>query len=321
MTLGICPSLIMRNLIPGDEVSMQIDEIKSRIGSGLLSFPVTHFDQDLRFSRKNYQDHVARLSQYDAAGLFVAGGTGEFFSLTPSEIIEVLSAAREVVLDTPIICGCGYGTHLAVSIACEAEQAGADGLLILPPYLVNSTQEGLYAHVKAICDAVNIGVIIYNRDNSIISADTLLRLCDSCPNLIGFKDGSGNIGLVREISTKMGDRLSYIGGMPTAELFADAYNAAGMTTYSSAVFNFLPEMALRFFRASCDGDTATTEQLLKDFFFPFAKIRDRQPGYTVSIVKAGLRIVGEDAGPVRSPLTDLTPEEHDMLRPLVEKYR
>ena len=129
MTLGICPSLIMRNLIPGDDVSMQTDEIKSRIGSGLLSFPVTHFDQDLRFSRKNYQDHVARLSQYDAAGLFVAGGTGEFFSLTPSEIIEVLSAAREVVLDTPIICGCGYGTHLAVSIACEAEQAGADGLL------------------------------------------------------------------------------------------------------------------------------------------------------------------------------------------------
>jgi 5-dehydro-4-deoxyglucarate dehydratase len=299
---------------------MQTEEIKKRIGAGLLSFPVTHFDNDLNFFKTGYQDHVARLAHYDAAALFAAGGTGEFFSLLPSEVIEVLSAAKEVAGDMPIICGCGYGTRMAVDLAVDAERAGADGLLVLPPYLVNATQQGLYAHVKAICDAVNIGVIIYNRDNSIINAETLARLCDDCPNLIGFKDGSGQIGLVQEISTMLGDRLTYIGGMPTAELFADAYNAAGMTTYSSAVFNFVPEMALQFFAALRDGDKAVTQRLLKDFFYPFAKIRDRQPGYAVSIVKAGLRIIGQDAGPVRSPLTDLMPEEHDMLRPLVEKF-
>lgn len=299
---------------------MQTEEIKNKLGSGLLSFPVTHFDEENEFNKIGYQSHVDRLSQYDASGLFVAGGTGEFFSLTPAEVINVLKAAKEVSGDTSIICGCGYGTQMAKNIAKEAEQAGADGLLILPPYLINSTQEGLFAHVKAICDSVDIGVIIYNRDNSIVNAETLLRLCDVCPNLIGFKDGSGNIGLVREICAVLGDRLTYIGGMPTAELFADAYGAVGMTTYSSAVFNFIPEMALQFFNAMRDNDKVTTERLLKDFFFPYAKIRDRSAGYAVSIVKAGMRIVGHDAGPVRSPLTDLTDEEMEMLIPLVKKY-
>ncbi len=299
---------------------MQTEEIKNKLGSGLLSFPVTHFDENFKFLKKSYQDHVSLLSHYDAAGLFVAGGTGEFFSLTPAEVIDTLRAAKEVADDTPIICGCGYGTQIAISIAEEAEKAGADGLLVLPPYLVNSTQEGLYAHVKAICDSVKIGVIIYNRDNSIINAETLMRLCDSCPNLIGFKDGSGKIGLVREICAKLGDRLTYIGGMPTAELFADAYGAAGVTTYSSAVFNFVPEMALQFFNAVRDNNKDTIERLLMEFFFPYAEIRDRQTGYAVSIVKAGMRIIGQDAGPVRSPLTDLTAEEHEMLAPLVKKY-
>lgn len=64
-----------------------------------------------------------------------------------------------------------------------------------------------------------------------------------CPNLIGFKDGSGDIALVRQITARMGDRLTYLGGMPTAELFAESYLGAGFTTYSSAVFNFVPALA------------------------------------------------------------------------------
>lgn len=299
---------------------MHTEDVKTQLASGLLSFPVTHFDEDFGFMKSEYQDHVARLAHYNAAGLFVAGGTGEFFSLTPAEVISTLRAAKEVTGDTPVICGCGYGTQIAMGIAREAEKAGADGLLVLPPYLVNSTQDGLYAHVKAICDAVDIGVIVYNRDNSVINAATLEKLCNACPNLIGFKDGSGNIGLVREICAKLGDRLTYIGGMPTAELFAEAYGAAGVTTYSSAVFNFVPEMALQFFKAFREDDKETVQTLLQDFFFPYADIRDRQSGYAVSIVKAGMRLVGHDAGPVRPPLTDLTEEEHDMLQSLVAKY-
>jgi len=299
---------------------MTLDEIKTKLGSGLLSFPVTHFDAEHRFLPDAYAAHVDWLCQYDAAGLFVAGGTGEFFSLTPAEVIEVLKTAKQVAGDMPIVCGCGYGTQMAIDLAVAAEKNGADAILLLPHYLIQATQEGLYRHVKAICDAIGIGVIIYNRDNSIIGADTVRRLADDCPNLIGFKDGSGKIHVVREICAKLGDRLVYIGGMPTAELYAEAYGAAGMTTYSSAIFNFLPKLALTFFEAVRDGDKATVERILKDFFYPYSDIRDRKAGYPVSIVKAGLTVIGRHAGPVRPPLTDLTDEELAMLEPLITQH-
>jgi len=299
---------------------MTPSEIKGRIASGLLSFPVTHFTDDRALDLDSYQRHVAWLAGFDAAALFAAGGTGEFFSLTGAEVAAVTRAAKEAAGDVPIIAGCGYGTAMASEIAREAENAGADALLLLPPYLIGSPQEGLYRHIKAVCDATGLGVIVYNRANAVASADTMVRLADACPNLIGFKDGTGQIGTVREITARLGDRLVYVGGMPTHELFAEAYNGAGVTTYSSAVFNFVPAMAVRFYRAMRTGDRATMHRLLTGFFFPFAKIRDRQAGYAVSIIKAGTRMIGHRCGPVRPPLTDLTGEEEAMLRPLVEKF-
>jgi 5-dehydro-4-deoxyglucarate dehydratase len=295
--------------------------LKAALGAGLLSFPVTAFDADDRFARNVYEEHVGWLAGFDASVLFAAGGTGEFFSLSPDEIPEIVAAAKASAGKTPIVAGCGYGTRMAVSIARDAEKAGADGILLLPHYLIDAGQEGLFQHVKAVCDAVSIGVMVYNRDNAILTAETLSRLCDVCPNLVGFKDGSGDISLVRKVTAVMGDRLTYLGGMPTAELFADAYLGAGVTTYSSAVFNFVPALAQEFYKALRAGDTATTNRILIDFFYPFMEIRNREKGYAVSAVKAGVRLMGFDAGSVRSPLTDLKPEEVKMLEKLVEAYR
>ncbi|TPW29880.1 5-dehydro-4-deoxyglucarate dehydratase [Pararhizobium mangrovi] len=300
---------------------MEPNEIKAALGSGLLSFPVTPFDAEGAFAPARYAEHIGWLSGFDASALFAAGGTGEFFSLTPSEIPGIVRAAKAAAGDTPIVSGCGYGTRMAIDIAQAAEEAGADGVLLLPHYLIGASQEGLAAHVEAVCRSVKIGVTVYNRDNSILRADTLARLCERCENLIGFKDGSGKIGLVREITTKLGDRLTYLGGMPTAELFAEAYLAAGVTTYSSAVFNFVPELAQRFYSALRAGDRAGVERILTDFFYPFMAIRDRNTGYAVSAIKAGVRLAGFEAGPVRPPLTDLSEEESAMLADLVERNR
>jgi 5-dehydro-4-deoxyglucarate dehydratase len=159
--------------------------------------------------------------------------------------------------------------------------------------------------------------MVYNRDNSVLQADTLARLCDECPNLIGFKDGTGDIGLLRQVTAKMGDRLMYLGGMPTAEIFAEAYLGAGVTTYSSAVFNFVPGLANEFYVALRAGNRTTCERILIDFFYPFMAIRNRVKGYAVSAIKAGVRLQGFDAGPVRAPLVDLTDEELVMLDNLI----
>ncbi len=295
------------------------EELRIRLGQGLLSFPVSHFLPDRSPSLDSYSRHVERLSRYPAAGLFAAGGTGEFFSLTPDEVRDFVAAAKAAAGDVPIVGGCGYGTAMAVEIARSLETAGADGLLLLPHYLIDASQEGLEAHVQAVCGAVDIGVIVYNRANSILRADTIGRLLDRCPNLIGFKDGSGTVDVVREVALRFGDRLVCIGGMPTHELFAEAYLGAGAATYSSAVFNFVPDLAVRFHQALHAGDRATVEGLLRGFFLPWAELRDRKPGYAVSAVKAGVRLAGHPAGPVRPPLTDLSASEEDFLLDLIDR--
>jgi len=296
-------------------------DLQQKIGSGLLSFPDTPFYSDNRFAPKPYAAHIEWLAQYPAAGLFAAGGTGEFFSMRPEEVVAAVKTAKSVAGDVPILSGCGYGTAMAVDLARAVEAGGADGILLLPHYLTEAGQAGLAAHVKAVCDAVGIGVVVYNRANSRLTAATLAKLCDECPNLVGFKDGTGDIATVRRLVATLGDRLTYVGGMPTHEFYAEDYNAMGVTTYSWAVFNFVPDLALDFFNAMRADDKSTMAGLLDSFFYPFMDIRDRQPGYAVSAIKAGVRIKGFDARPVRSPLTDLTEAEEGMLAELIGKVR
>lgn len=297
---------------------MNPEELKAALGSGLLSFPTTAFKPDLSFDEDGYRTHIDWLDGFGASALFAPGGTGELFSLTPAEAAAVTRVAKDTSRNTPILGGAAYGTALAVEMAKAAEAAGADGVLLLPPYLMFCEQEGLIAHVKAVCAAVGIGVVVYNRDNIVLTADSLTKLCEQCPNLIGFKDGYGEVDRVIEITTRLGDRLTYIGGMPTHELYATAYFAAGVTTYSSAVFNFVPELAQTFYAALKAGETAVTDRILKDFFFPLTELRNRRKGYAVSIIKAGVIARGGSAGPVRPPLVDLTREETSQLKRLLD---
>jgi 5-dehydro-4-deoxyglucarate dehydratase len=218
-----------------------------------------------------------------------------------------------------VIAGCGYGTAMAVDLAEEAENRGADGVLLLPPYLANSEQAGLAAHIEKVCKSVSIGVIVYNRDNAIANDVTLAELCERNANLVGFKDGVGDIELLTRIYSRLGNRVTYIGGMPTAETFALPYRDIGFDTYSSAIFNFMPVWAQRFYKAVKAGDRATVAHHLKDFVMPYIAIRNRARGYAVAIVKAGCRLVGRPAGHVRTPFTDLKPAELEELRVLIAR--
>jgi 5-dehydro-4-deoxyglucarate dehydratase len=301
---------------------MTPNEMAQTIGKGLLSFPVTHFDGENRFDEKPYREHCAWMLEKPLAGLFAAGGTGEFFSLGQSEVARVVAAAvDEAKGKVPVVAGCGYGTQMAIELAQAAEAAGADGILLLPPFLITGTQEGFSAHIEAVCKATKLGVIVYNRDNGIIEDEALARLCDRNPNLVGYKDGIGDIELMTRIYTRMGDRLTYIGGLPTAETFAAPYLKMGVTTYSSAIFNFLPDWALGFYNAVRAEDQATVLNGLRDFVMPYIALRNKGKGYAVSIVKAGMRAIGRPAGPVRTPLTDLNDAEYKELCALIAKVQ
>ena len=298
---------------------MQPNEFAQKIGAGLLSFPVTHFTDDgATLNESAYRKHLDWLLEHKPAGLFAAGGTGEFFSLTLDEFSQVVRAAVDQTKHrVPVVAGCGYGTAIAKQFAQAGEAAGADGLLLLPPYLVNADPTGLSAHVEAVCKSTRLGVIFYNRDNAILNDIWLAKLCDRCPNLVGFKDGYGDIELMTRIYARLGDRLTYVGGLPTAETFALPYLEMGVTTYSSAIFNFLPKFAQDFYAAVRRRDHEHVYRELRDFVIPYIEIRNRKKGYAVSIVKAGMRAIGRPAGPVRSPLSDLDAAEMESLSKLI----
>ncbi|MEN9904499.1 MAG: hypothetical protein RLZZ555_1064 [Pseudomonadota bacterium] len=295
-------------------------DLKQVMSSGLLSFPVTDFHADGSFNAKGYADRLEWLAPYGATALFAAGGTGEFFSLTADEYPSIIKTAVDTCKGkVPIIAGVGGPTRFAIQCAQAAEAAGAHGILVLPHYLTEASQEGLINHVEQICKSVKFGVIIYNRGITRFTPDSLAILADRCPNLIGFKDGVGNIEIMSSIYSRMGDRFSYLGGLPTAEVYAAAYKALGTPVYSSAVFNFIPKTAMEFYEAVRTDDMATQHRLLREFFHPLLKIRNRTEGYAVSMIKAGAKIVGHDAGPVRAPLSDLTPGEYEELAALIAK--
>jgi 5-dehydro-4-deoxyglucarate dehydratase len=119
------------------------------------------------------------------------------------------------------------------------------------------------------------------------------------------------------IYARLGDRLTYVGGLPTAETFALPYLEMGVTTYSSAIFNFLPNWAQSFYAAVRRRDHAEVYKQLREFVLPYIEIRNRRKGYAVSIVKAGMRAIGRPAGPVRTPLIDLDANETEMLSKLI----
>ncbi len=293
-------------------------ELKSIIGSGLLAFPVTCFTSAGEFDEQAYRESIDVNVESGAVALFAPGGTGEFFSLGAGEYEQVVrAAARQAAGRLPILGGAGYGVRQAVELAHSAEAAGADGLLLFPPYLMKCEQGGLFDYVSAVCSATSLGVVVYNRDNAIYSIDTILRLCEKHPNFIGFKDGHGDLEQLTTLRAQVGDRLSYIGGMPTAEVFAASYMAMGFSTYSSAIYNFVPDFAMHFFRAIHNGNSGFVESALREFFQPYLMLRNRRRGYAVSIVKAGMRITSRDPGPVRAPLTDLTEAETQELRELI----
>ena len=299
---------------------MTPQELKTIMGSGLLSFPITDFDANGDFNAKSYAERLEWLAPYGASALFAAGGTGEYFSLAGPEYSEVVKTAVETCRGkVPIIAGAGGPTRMAITHAQEAERLGAHGVLLLPHYLTEAGQDGLIEHVAQVCNSVKFGVIVYNRDRCKLTPQSLAILAERCPNLVGFKDGVGHIETMSSIFMKMGDRFAYLGGLPTAEVYAAAYKALGTPVYSSAVFNFIPKTAMQFYEAVRTDDMATQHRLLKNFFMPYLDIRNRVEGYGVSIIKAGATIVGHSAGPVRAPLSDLKPDEVEALKALIDK--
>jgi 5-dehydro-4-deoxyglucarate dehydratase len=289
--------------------------------NGLQAYVATPFGDDGELDLPRFRAHLDRLihgHEKQPAGCFVACGTGELPALDLDEHRRLVEAAVDVVgRSVPVIAGVGYGTRLAVAMARNAQEAGADGILVFPPYLFTAPQAGLYEHYRRIAESVSIGVMIYNRDNAVFAPETTVQLAER-PNLIGLKDGHGDLDAIRAMQAAIGKPFVFGNGMPVAETFAPTYLPLGIRGYSPGVFDFLPELSWRLDGCLERGDRAGWERLLDAFYRPYAELRKQTPGLGIGAVKAGLEIRGVPFGRVRPPLADLTPAQRAELERLIE---
>lgn len=301
---------------------MELSKIKSSLEDGLLSFPITDFDETGAFNPTTYTDRLEWFVSHNVSSIFVAGGTGEFFSLSAAEYEQIVSIAAQTVAErVPVISSVGRSIPEAIAFAKIAEKAGINALLLFPPYLTECPQDGVYEYAKTIIQNTSLPVIYYNRGNGVLSATYIKKLADACPNFIGLKDGTGNMQDLNDTIKTVGKRLSYIGGVPTAEIIAEAYLSIGVNTYSSAAFNFVPELANKFYASLRAGDTATVTEITQKFYIPLVRLRSKKSGYAVSLIKAGAKLIGRSAGDVRPPLTMPTEAEIAELHQIIEQSK
>ncbi|HZE40843.1 MAG TPA: 5-dehydro-4-deoxyglucarate dehydratase [Stackebrandtia sp.] len=296
--------------------------------SGLLSFPLTPFDSRDELNLDVYREHLEAQLAAGPAGLFVACGTGEFTALSRQEYRALVACAVETVAGrVPVFAGAGGGPRLAREFVALAAEAGADGLLLLPPYLVESTPRGLVSHVRYVAETSPLPLIVYQRANAVLDPPAATALLD-IDQVIGLKDGRGDVDAMLRVVTAIrasghprAEDFIFLNGLPTAELSAHAYRAIGVDSYSSATLCFVPDIATAFHRAFAERDDATARMLLAEFYLPFAALRGAVPGYAVALVKAGAEMGGLPVGGVRPPLVDPTPEHLERLAEIIDAGR
>ncbi|MFV8341258.1 5-dehydro-4-deoxyglucarate dehydratase [Flavobacterium sp. XS2P39] len=301
-------------------MELSYTRIENALRDGLLSFPITDMDENGQFNAVTFTDRLEWFVSHDVSAVFVAGGTGEFFSLSKEEYKQIVTiTSKKVNGRVPTVSSVGRSIPEAIEFAKIAEEAGIDALLLMPPYLTECPQSGIVEYAKTIMQNTKLPVIYYNRANGVLSGEQIKKLADACPNFIALKDGTGNIEELNVTIKSIGDRLVYIGGVPTAEIISEAYLSIGVNTYSSAVFNFVPKLANHFYKSLRAGDTEKVNLIIKEFFVPFIRLRSKNQGYSVSLIKAGCQLVGKSAGDVRAPLIMPSAAELLELQEIINK--
>ena len=297
---------------------MDPNDLRSRF-LGVIAFPITPFKDDLSLDIDGLRQNLAKLLEHPVCAVVAAGGTGEMYSLTPAEHLQVVKATVEVASGrVPVIAGVGFGQQLAVDLARAAAAAGADGILVFPPYYPHADDEGMLAYYRAIGEATRLGMLIYSRDWVNFGPAMVERLT-AIPNLVAWKDGQGDIRRFQTIINRVGDRLYWIGG--AGDDMVPAYYSIGIRTYTSSIATVAPRLSLKLDELAAGSRHDELERLMHRCVIPLYAMRARRKGYEVSTMKTLMDMSGFHGGPVRPPLVEVSADEHAELAGILDTWK
>jgi 5-dehydro-4-deoxyglucarate dehydratase len=297
---------------------MKPQELRSRFG-GVVAFPVTPFKDDLSLDLPGLRKNLESTARFPFCAVVAAGGTGEVYSLDPDEHRRVVEEAVAVFGGkAPVIAGVGGSLPIAVSMARRAAEAGAQGILALPPYYPSPADDGIVAYYKAIGQATSLGLLVYARDWFSPGPELVARLADAIPTLVAWKDGQGDLRKLQMIRQRVGERLYWIGG--AGDDMVPGYYAMGIQTYTSSIAAVAPALSIALDKAASSGDRTTLAKLMNEYVIPLYALRARKKGYEVTVMKVAMDAVGLVGGAVRPPLTPVKPEEVEEIRALIGRW-
>lgn len=293
---------------------------KRQAPKGIMGFPIAPMDAEGKIDLHALGKNIEFLVEEGLSSVFVACGAGELHAISNEEYRSMVKVAVEKTKGkVPLYTGVGGNITHALEQAKISKELGAEGYLILPPYLIDPSQDGIYNYLSTIIESTDLNAVVYQRDNCILEPQTLQKLCE-LPQLVGFKDGVGNMENNVEFTHLIGDRLEWINGMPLAEVTMASYVNLGFTSYSSAISNYIPHISAKYYEALLNNDTKVVNELYQDVIFPIHRIRKQKKGYAVSLIKAGMQIVGLPVTTnVRPPVAPVEDKHYEELKVIIEK--
>ena len=251
--------------------------------------------------------------------IIVCGTTGESSTMTDEEHISAIKYCVEKVAGRiPVIAGTGSNcTREAVNISVEAEKVGADALLCVTPYYNKCTQEGLYQYYKAISDAVNIPIIMYNipgRTGTTIQPETAVRIAKEVENVVAVKEASGNISAVAKLASLADGCIDIYSGNDDQVLPILSLGGKGVISVWS---NVAPKKVHDMVSAFLEGDITTAMDIqLEAINLIDALFCEVNP----IPVKAAMNMLGYNAGVLRAPLTELSDAHKEIMKNALKEY-
>jgi 5-dehydro-4-deoxyglucarate dehydratase len=283
---------------------------------GALAFPITPYAADGSVDFDAVRTNASILADTPVSAIVAPSGTGEIFALTPGEINEIVAATVEVAKGKPVIAAAGIGPTIGAEMAAAAERAGAAAVMIVPPYYGKPDPDALIRYYADIAAGSSLPVLPYARDAALLTPTMVERLVTDIPKVIAFKDGRADVRLFQQIREHVvaacgEDRLVWLAG--SGDDLVAPYFAAGAEGYTSSLACFWPEASGKLYDLAVAGDYGALAAFHQRVVQPIYALRQRRPGYEVSVMKAAMEILGYTAGPVRPPLANVTDAEREEL--------
>ncbi len=280
---------------------------------------VTPFQANGEVNYEKFAELIEDQVKGGTDAIIVCGTTGESSTLSHEEHLAVIKYCVEKVAGRiPVVAGTGSNcTETAVYLSKEAASYGVDALLQVTPYYNKATQKGLYQHFKAVADAVDVPVILYNvpsRTGCNIEPETVVKLCTEVENIVGVKEASGNISQVAKLMSLAKGKVDLYSGNDDQIVPLLSLGGKGVI---SVLSNVAPRQTHEICEKFFAGDVAgSCQEQLRAINLVKALFCEVNP----IPVKMALNLMGKEVGGLRAPLTEMEPEHAKVLKQAMEEY-